>query len=282
MYTEQFRAYTSVHKRNNTPRPQVVEYMSSVSHESRRVSDPFVLILTENGLYSPALKQFVKDAVDKSTPIGKIDDDARIVIEEITKREKSGTIVWASNALQAGEIPKVTGYEIYSREVNSKEGKKTVKILFAHSIVLDLENEYFFEMGNYIAEKAGEGERSSYIELRAKPVFLKGRSPHWTRLVEEWAEDENLEKVRNKADWKIKQHTLREIDKNYENIMADADLNNPNQTPPELFGPYSLSCPPSNEQTVNLADKVNCPNCKKVVYVKIGQICQGCKQVRPC
>lgn len=240
-----------------------LEFATSISHESRLKTDPYILWWTPQGLYSPNHKRFVKSVVEEFDPgLKKPDSRAYLKLEEKVAKNDSGTIFWFSPAASPRESHKIIATEIYT-------ARNGAKITFNYAVLFlrsQLSREQFAEAANKMAEYAKEERIENPTERRRKPIFIKGTTVHWTHFTDIVLPNEEWGRIRTKEVWKTKAETLKDA-----------------QNGEEVYGNYDLSCPLAFDTMFNLGkDKVNCPNCKKVVYVKVGERCEGCKQVRPC
>ncbi|MBI4028959.1 MAG: hypothetical protein HY376_01210 [Candidatus Blackburnbacteria bacterium] len=236
-----------------------VEFASSISHESRLVTDPYVLWWTEEGLYSPNHRCLVRACIQK----GSVDVAAYDFLEEKVRTETEGTVFWFSPAANPCESHKIIGTEIYTAE-NGRKITFNFAVLFLRS---EISTEQFIDASNGIAEYAKEAEISDALERRKKPIFLSGTTIHWTHFADLILPNKEWERIRKKEVWLEKRETLSAIRR------GDT----------QIYGEHPLSCPLNAFDTMfRLGDRVFCPNCKKHVNVKVGEICPGCNQVRPC
>lgn len=240
-----------------------VEFTASVSHESRLLTDPYILVWTKEGLHSPNHKCLVKDLIERNTTKGSADGQAFDYLEKVVGRESSGTVFWFSPALSSTESPKMIATQIYT-------ARNGAKITYNYAVLFRLSNEEFLETANRLAQYAGEEAENSMLGRRSKPIFLRETSVHWTYFTGEVLPDKEWRKIRQGDVWITKRQTLRGVCEFYKGRIN-----------PHLFGDNPLSCPTAFDTMFNLGDKVICPNCKRDVNVKEGAICGGCGKTRP-
>lgn len=235
-----------------------VEFVSSISHESRLLTDPYILWWTEQGLYSPNHRCLVRSCIQENSP----DMTAYDFLEEKVRTETEGTVFWFSTALNSSESHKIIATEIYT----AKNGRKITfnyAVLFSCSEIL---TEQFVDAANRIAEYAKADITSDAVKRRQKPIFLNGTTVHWTHFADIALPNKEWERIRNREVWLEKRETLRAI--------AHGDMH--------IYGENPLSCPLNAfDNLFGLNDRVFCPNCKKYVNVRAGETCFGCGKVRP-
>ena len=236
-----------------------IEFTASIAHESRLLTDPYILVWREKGLYSPNHQCYVRSCIEKNSP----DIAAYDFLERVVEQAREGTVLWFSPALNSEESHKIIATEIYTAR-NGAKITYNYAVLFLQS---KLKEGQFLQAANKIAEFAKEEPINSALERRMEPIFLPSSFAHWTYFANRVIPNREWEKIHTREVWIIKRETLRAIREGKRNIYG----NNP------------LSCPLSAFDVMfGFGEKVNCKNCKKVVYVKVGERCGGCNQVRPC
>ncbi|MEK7521228.1 MAG: hypothetical protein AAB599_00275 [Patescibacteria group bacterium] len=239
------------------------EFIASISHESRLLTDPYILWWTSKGLYSPNHKCHVRGVVEEFDPgLTSPDSQAYLGLEEIISKNDSGTVFWFSPATSPSESHKIIATEIYT-------AKNGAKITYNYPVLFlqtELKPNDFVDAANRIAQYTKEVEIQDPGQRRGKPIFLNGTTIHWTHFMDIVLPNKEWEKIRTKEVWTTKRETLRAVSQGG-----------------EVYGEHPLSCPLTAVDVMfTFGEKANCPNCKKVVFVKVGQVCPGCKQVRPC
>lgn len=235
-----------------------VEFIASISLESRLRTDPYILVWTEIGLYSPNHKRWVRNCVDPASP----DMAAYDYLEDAIAKNDSGTVFWFSPALSPTESHKIIATEIYT-------AKNGAKITYNYAVLFlksKLSTEQFLDAANEIAGYAKEDAVDIAVERRKKPIFLTGTTVHWTHFADKVLPNEEWGRIQSKEVWVTKRETLEAIARGEENI----------------YGENPLSCPLDAFDTMfNLGDITFCPNCQKTVRVAEGAICNGCGKTRP-
>ena len=80
------------------PQEQVAEEIASYSLETKRIPDPYYFLVTSNGeIISPTAHCRIKDKVeDKTGPLGRLEYQALLSIEQWAAASNEGVIIWVS------------------------------------------------------------------------------------------------------------------------------------------------------------------------------------------
>lgn len=251
------------------PRLQVIEEISSLSLESRRIPDPYFFDFDKvtGKLISPQTGCLVEDSVQNDTPLQKAEFQALLEIQAFVTDSDSGKSFWISPPFP-GVYP--TAKLIVSEIETSGQNKR----LFNRAILFDGNSEICHQMAKILTE---DGDSFEIQNLRSTPIFWSGEvDTDWLTLVEEFLlEESQPEQIRNGTDFQEKQVTLKFSGMLYDKLILSAGFDDgeiKKEVATGMFGNFSISCPhmvtPINRFKEN-SDKSafvrKCPYCKKSI-----------------
>lgn len=219
---------------------QVVEELASYSLETQRIPDPYYFLVNANGeLMSPTAECRVRDVVQRTHPVGELEYQALTAIEQWTKSNNSGAIVWVS--------PPYPGIYPTSKVIISEiEMIGGTKRLFNRALILDFNERECLKFAQDLSSFSQNRPLLSHLdEVRATPIILNTRGMSWIHIFEELIDDPALwQEVRDGRDREAKEEALVQARIVYQSL-TDKSL------PPEdarrmimgMLGDRSGSCP---------------------------------------
>lgn len=185
-------------------REQVAEELASYSLETKRIPDPYYFLVNANGeLMSPSAHCRIRDVVQRTQPVGELEYQALLRIEQWAGNNTEGVIAWVS--------PPHPGIYPTSKVIVSEiQMEGAVKKLFNRAIILDYDEKKCFEFAQRLANYSQDRPLLSHLdEIRATPFVLNARGMSWIHIFEELIDDPVLwQEVREGKDKKAKQEAL--------------------------------------------------------------------------
>ncbi|MEK7498176.1 MAG: hypothetical protein AAB656_04650 [Patescibacteria group bacterium] len=238
------------------PQSQVAEELASLSMETKRIPDPYYFEYNLEGkLISPETGKLAEKSIEKMSPLGRVEYEGFLLVEDLGWKNKSGTIIWVSPPhLLRSNFTKVVVTEIGDRS------------LFNRAILLDMNEEESLEFMNKLNP---DFIYRSSTEIRGLPVYLPDNSFEWNIF----SDYRQVEMIVNGEDIKEKQEALK-----WGRLIAH-DISNVVQISKQIgiFGSYDTSCPPTAFQVFS-GETFDCPRCKG--KIRSGQgitTCPHCK-----
>lgn len=258
------------------PQVQVVEEISSLSLETKRIPDPYYFLISQNGeLVSPTAHCRIKDVIERNSVIGKLEYQAVEKIEDWAERNQAGTIAWVSPP----EEDIYPTSKIIISEIKDKDGQK---ILFNRAIILDIDKEQCTKFAKDLASfSTNRPLLFSIDQIRSNPLILNTKGINWTYLLEELIPDLSLENIRQHEDQGAKEEALSQAEELFRKIQAKSgrvDMS-------IMMGNFSSSCPvvfgrpTAFSLFYNFSEKeyFECPRCNgKIPSGKGYTVCPHC------
>lgn len=249
---------------------QVVEELSSYSLESKRTTDSYSFIVTQDGeLLSPSADCLVKNVIKKDAKLGQIEYQALCKVEEWAKQTAEGTIVWIS-PLYPGEYP------VSKIIVSELEYKGSIKLLFNRAILLNISSEDCIRLANNLSAYAGVQQRFySSEDVRGQAIPIPSKDIHWSYVLGEFIDLPQVwSDIRAGMDTKAKNEALRAATEVYPKLFSSSNIVRIQST--GLLGPYPVSCPPKSERPTAFVyffknslllntEYFDCPKCDKKI-----------------
>ncbi len=290
------------------PQEQVVEELASYSLETKGIPDPYYFTVSANGeLFSPTAQCRIKDIVeDKTGPLGKLEYQAVLAIEQWAANSNDGSVVWVSPP-HPGVYPTS---KIIISEIEQNKGEKR---LFNRAVKLDFDEKECLEFAQNLANMSQNRPLLQHLDqIRSTPFILNTHGNSWMYILQELIDDPALwQSIRNGEDQRAKKEALRQA------VMVQKRLFTAPESIPsyslqedqmaviQMLGPKSGSCPVlfsagagktafetfsgssltfggSTSKDKDYCNK--CGACGEVIkcIVKRGGSCPKCKAVRKC
>lgn len=297
-------ATTNIAGWRSTPSDQFVEELASLSHETRRIPDPYYFEITPTGeLFSPTKHTKIKDEVkDKTSHLGQLEYQALLSIEQWAANNNEGAVVWVSP-------PQAEAYPVLKIIVSEIEYQGNVKKLFNRAILLDFDVEKCMKLAwNLTSFSHNKPVFTDLDQVRATPLIFDIKNGSWVNIFEKLIDDQALwTMVRNNGDRELKKETLRQAARVQKQFFQAPTLSysiDAIMAVSQMLGPKPGSCPPK-ESTSSTAFGVfagsslligigrgisgsdqygslefECPKCKQTNRRPKGQLipnCQHCK-----
>lgn len=228
----------------NTASPQFIEELASLSHETRRIPDPYYFDITPAGeLFSPTKHTKIKDEVkDKTSHLGQLEYQALLSIERWAVSSNEGAIVWISP-------PQTDTYPVLKIIVSEIEYQDNVKKLFNRAILLDFDEEKCMKLAwNLTSFSHNRPVFTDLDQVRATPLILDIKGGSWVDIFEKLIVDPALwAMVRNGEDRGIKKETLRQAAMIQKQLFSAPTLSysvDAVMAVSQMLGPKPGSCPP--------------------------------------
>lgn len=288
----------------NTAPAQFAELLASLSQETHRIPDPYTYSITAKGeLFSPTAKCLIKETIDdKTSPLGQLEYQAVLAIEQWAVSNETGASIWISP-------PKKGVYPTSKIIVQEIEYEKGVKKIFNRAIVLDFNEEqcmqFAWNLTNYSRNKPIFRNSD---EIRAIPLVLDTQNKSWIDILEKLIDAPKVWRmIRNGEDRKLKKEALRRAVMVQKQFFTDPRLSYSNEARMavmQMLGPKSGSCPPRtglqnktafqvfSENALTYVGSTSkdpdfckfCPVCGEQIkcIVRVGGSCPSCKAVKRC
>lgn len=286
------------------PQEQVVEELASYSLETKRIPDPYYFTVSANGeLFSPTAHCRIKDKVeDKTGPLGQLEYQAVLAIEQWAANSNDGSVVWVSPP-HPGVYPTS---KIIISEIEQKNGDKR---LFNRAVILDFNEKECLEFALNLANMSQNRPLLQHLDqVRATPFILNTHGNSWIYILQELIDDPALwECIRNGEDQRAKKEAIGQatvVQKSFLSFDRSFDSVDARIAVVQMLGTKSGSCPVVFKSTAfgifagssltigssgSFAEsdkygslEFECPNpdCKKINRRPKGQLipnCQYCK-----
>ncbi|MDD5147396.1 MAG: hypothetical protein PHV63_02505 [Candidatus Daviesbacteria bacterium] len=281
-------------------REQAAEELASSIQETHRIPDPYHFEITPYGeLFSPSARCLVKDkrVIDKTSPLGRLEYQALLSIEQWAVSRNEGVIVWVSP-------PYPGAYSVLKIIVSEIEYENGLKRLFNRAILFDFDENQSLEFTRGLAQfSQNQPNFFNLDQVRATPLILKTHGNFWIHALEELIDAPAVwEMVRIGEDRRLKEEALRQatmVQKEFFSIPGLYSTDEAQMAIKQVLGPYSGSCPPKtafqvfSENSLVVGDGVNtkdpdfcrnCPVCGEAIncIVRAGQSCPSCRTVKRC
>jgi hypothetical protein len=263
------------------PVSQNTENLASRSHETRRVSDPYIFTINQEKLSTPG-GVVVEEIIDKYGYLGQVEARAFEKIQNWANKNTEGLSLWISPPYP-NEYP--VSKAVVSEIVYSSKGQK---LLLNRAIVLDIEEKTCLEIANQF------GVFSTVEGLRETPIFFNHQDYTWIGVLDKYTSQ--TKDIKTSQDIVVKNETYFRVNKIEETIyvarqqgiyLSDFEM----AKKEDLIGKHQESCPSgkntafnvlSNEGSASQESKIlrcTCPFCKAQVSAVIsgGRIhCPNC------
>lgn len=290
--------------RNTTP-DHFAELLASLSQETHRIPDPYSYSITSDGeLFSSTGGCRVKDTIDdKTSPLGELEYQAVLAIEQWAASSQEGVSVWISPP-KAGVYPTS---KIIVQEIDYDRG---VKKIFNRAIVLDFNEEECIKFAwNLTSFSHNKPIFRNSDEIRAIPLILDTQKKSWIEILEKFIDAPNVwTMIRNGEDKQFKKEALRQAAMVQKQFFADTRLSYSDKAVMavmRMIGSHAPSCPPRSNTSGGTALQVvsenaityisgslskdpdfcrSCPVCGKEIncIVRKGGCCPECGAVKKC
>lgn len=226
---------------------QFIEELASYSLETKGIPDPYYYEVRRNGeLFSPSAHCRIKETVeDKTGPLGRLEYQAVLSIEEWAANNQEGSIVWVSPPYPGVYFEsKITIYEI-----QHKNGEKR---LFNRSIVFkNFNRKDCLEFAQDLAKfSQNRPEFSQPDSVRATPLVLKTYGDSWIYILQELIDDPILwNNIKKGEDQRAKEEAIKQatiVQKGFHSVSGPSYQANPVQSEIDILkmlGPNRGSCP---------------------------------------
>jgi hypothetical protein len=224
------------------PSPQKVEETASLSHETRRIPDPYIFLIKNHKIVSPSNGVPVQKAVTRNNSTEEAEFNALLKIQDWADREKDGMVLWFSPPGPYQDL------KIIASEITYQLGQK---VLFNRGIDFSVSRKTSLEIANkYTVSKFNNPE-----ELRSTPIFLGSQN------TENWAEPlvpytNQIRYIKTGKDLEIKVDTLEKAVGITSRSQAESA---------GLIGPHPDSCSSFNKLFSNAEKSFPCPRCHKAI-----------------
>lgn len=189
------------------PQEQVAEELASYSLETKRIPDPYYFTVSANGeLFSPTAHCRIKDTVeDKTGPLGQLEYQAVLAIEQWAASSNDGAVVWVSPP-HPGVYPTS---KIIISEIEQKNGEKR---LFNRAVILDFNGKECLEFAQNLAKMSQNRPLLQHLDqVRATPFILNTHGNSWIYILQELIDDPALwQSIRNGDDQSAKKEAIRQ------------------------------------------------------------------------
>lgn len=267
--TQELQAYINCWRRGKLKK-QIVEELSSYFLESKRITDPYSFIVTQDGeLLSPSADCLVKNVVGKDTKLGQIEYQALCKVEEWAKQTTKGTIVWISP-------PYPEKYPVSKIIVSEVEYKGSMKLLFNRAILLDISSEDCIRLANNLSVYARVQHRFySSEDVRGQAIPIPSKDIHWSYVLGAFIDlPEVWSDIRAGMDKKAKNETRKVATEVYPELFSSSSIVRIQST--GMLGSYPVSCPPKLERPTAFVyffknslllntEYFDCPKCDKKI-----------------
>ncbi len=184
---------------------EAIEDVSAVSHETRRIPDPRILIL-DNGSILTLFRDPVDKYIEKASYIGSLEYQAFIKINEWSQVSTEGSEVWFG-----GKYPRK--YPVDKIDVGTirySTDRKT-KVLLKRAILLDIDPGVLLNLANQFADRIGLPRYKSDDELRSRPIFCtENELEDFFDVVSQHTDQ--VAQIRSGNDLSIKLETYQDMD----------------------------------------------------------------------
>lgn len=221
---------------------QFVEELASYSLETKRIPDPYHFEITANGeLFSPTAHCKVKDKIeDKTGPLGSLEYQVLLSIEQWAAKSSKGSIAWISP-------PHPEIYPTTKIIISQIEYQNGVKRLFNRAIILDFDENKCLEFAQSLAQFSQNRPLLAHLDqIRVTPLILNTRIS-WIHILGELIDDPLLwETIRNGEDQRAKQEALRQarvVQKQFSITHDYRYSDEATMAVMQMLGPKSGSCP---------------------------------------
>lgn len=189
------------------PQEQVAEELASYSLETKRIPDPYYFTVSANGeLFSPTAYCRIKDTVeDKTGPLGQLEYQAVLAIEQWAASSNDGAVVWVSPP-HPGVYPTS---KIIISEIVKKNGEKR---LFNRAVILDFDGKECLEFAQNLAQLSQNRPLLQCLDqVRSTPFILNTHGNSWIYILQELIDDPALwQSIRNGDDQSAKKEAIRQ------------------------------------------------------------------------
>ena len=237
------------------PKSQVVEEIASYSLETKRVPDPYYFLINTYGkLISPQTGRFVEDSVERQSPVGQLEYQALLKIQEWTMKDEKSTCLWIS--------PPYPGkYPVAKIIVSEKVNRGSREMLFNRAILLDFDNQECLVLAQKLASiDNGSSTFTSPEDLRAQPIFLNSKDQkNWLTLLRRHVNGDKVwDTIESGEDIMKKDEVLKKASIIYQKLFGHRSLCPSGYDDfrlkkvvkkaqlMDLFGTSLVSCPPSS------------------------------------
>lgn len=183
---------------------QVAEELASYSLETKRIPDPYYFLVNANGeLISPSAHCKVKDVVQRTQPVGELEYQALLRIEQWAKTSSEGVVAWVSPPYP-GIYP---NSKIIISEIEYKDG---IKQLFNRALILDFGEEKCLKFAQDLANDSQNRPLLCHLdEVRSTPIILNTKETPWIHFFEELIDDPaSWKSIRRGEDIRAKEQAL--------------------------------------------------------------------------
>ncbi len=246
-------ATANIHGWRNTTPTQFAEELASLSLETNRIADPYSYSITAGGeLYSPTANCKVKDTIDdKTSPLGQLEYQAVLAIEQWAASNEEGVSVWISPPKQGV----YSASKIIVQEIEYEEGAKKI---FNRAIVLDFDEEQCMRLAlNLTSYSCNKPIFRNSDEIRATPLILNTQKKPWIDILEKLIDASSVwTMIRNGEDKQFKKEALRRAAIVQKQFFTDQRLSYSDQAKVaviQMLGSSSASCPPRSGSRVGTA-----------------------------
>lgn len=282
----------------NATSTEFVEFLASLSHETKRIPDPYSYSVTDQGeFFSPVGQCLVKDTIgDKTSPLGRLEYQAVLANEQWAASNKEGVSVWISPP-KAGIYPSA---KIIVQEIEYEEGAKKI---FNRAIVLDFDEDWCMQFAwNLTSFSRNKPIFRSLDEIRAVPLILDIHGKNWVDILEKLIDTPKVwTMIKNGEDRQYKEMALRQATWVQKEFFADSRLSYSEEAKlavMHMLGSHGGSCPVVMKKTAfgvfsdsslsigsssSLESdqygslEFECPKCKKTNRRSKGQLIPNCQ-----
>lgn len=227
----------------NKPGEQIAEELASYSLETKGIPDPYYFTVSANGeLFSPTAHCRIKDKVeDKTGPLGQLEYQAVLSIEQWAASSNEGSAVWVSPPYP-GFYPKS---KIIISEIEQKNGEKR---LFNRAVRLDFDEKECLEFAQNLAQLSQNRPLLQCLDqVRATPFILNTHGNSWIYILQELIDDPALwQSIRNGEDQSAKKEAVRQaviVQKELFTVSRLIYSDDAKVAITQMLGPGSGSCP---------------------------------------
>lgn len=285
--------------RTGKPLGQAAQELASFIQETHGRPDPYHFSVVDGKLLSLTAHCQIKDAVaDKTGPLGRLEYQAVLAIEQWAASSDEGSIVWVS--------PPYPGIYPTSKIIVSQiEHQEGIKRLFNRAIILDLDEKECLGFAQNLAQLSQNRPLLSHLDqVRATPLILNTRGNSWMYILQELIDDPALwQSIRTGEDKAAKEKALAQARAVYQSLTDKSlSLEDARRQILGMLGAGSGSCPVVFKSTAfqvfsgsslltggggTTKDSDfcrNCPICGAEIncIVRVGQSCPSCKTVKRC
>lgn len=226
-----------------SPAPQPVEEVASLSHETKRIPDPYIFILRKGKLVSPSNGIPVEEVVTRNTSTEEAEFKALLKIQEWADKNDEGMTLWFSPPVPYQNLKIVSSEIMYTLSGE--------KVILNRAIVLDVDRKTSLEIANnYSGSKSKDPEK-----LRSSPIFLSAQeAKDWMKPLSKYTDQILL--IETGEDLLIKTETLKKSEGITSRHQAQ-DIG--------LMGSHSDSCSAFGAFISNAEKSFPCPRCHKAI-----------------